>query len=133
MRALFICTNHALMFNLCAVYAMAHASRAVIPKDPGGPFAQRIGVTVGGSTNWALRVGAYQTGRANPSDPKQYTIVVLNWFVVVCRRPFIYQPYCACGQGWCVLNCSLLGYGMQTTPRSPHWSMEPNTREFLAT
>ncbi|KAF8501267.1 glycoside hydrolase superfamily [Gautieria morchelliformis] len=64
-------------------YAMAQASRAVIPKEPGGPFAQRIGVTVGGSLNWALRVGAYQTGRANPSDPKQYSIVVLNWFVVL--------------------------------------------------
>lgn len=61
---------------------MAQTSRAVIPKDVGGPFAQRIGVTVGGTLNWALRVGAYQTGRANPSDPNRYTIVVLNWCVI---------------------------------------------------
>jgi len=60
-------------------YVMAQTSKAVIPKDVGGPFAQRIGVTIGGTLNWALRVGAYQTGRANPSDPKRYTIVVLNW------------------------------------------------------
>ena len=60
---------------------MAHTSRAVIPKDLSGPFAHRIGVTVGGNLNWGLRVGAYQTGRANPSDPDQYTIVVLNWRV----------------------------------------------------
>lgn len=66
----------------CTDYVMAQTSRAVIPKDPGGPFAQRIGVSVGGSFNWALRVGAYQTGRANPADPNQYTLVVLNWFVI---------------------------------------------------
>jgi hypothetical protein len=57
---------------------MAQASRAIIPKDPGGPFGQRIGVTVGGSLNWALRVGAYATGRTS-SEPKRYSLVVLNW------------------------------------------------------
>ncbi|KAF8517702.1 glycoside hydrolase superfamily [Hysterangium stoloniferum] len=60
-------------------YVMAQTSRAVLPKDPGGPFAQRIGVTVGGSHNWALRVGAYSTRRAKSTDPKRWTIVVLNW------------------------------------------------------
>ena len=65
-----------------ADYVMAQTSRAVIPKDPGGPFASRIGVTVGGSLNWALRVGAYRTGRTN-SQPDRYTIVVLNWSVEV--------------------------------------------------
>lgn len=61
-------------------YVMAQTSRAVIPKDPGGPFAQRIGVTVGGSLSWALRVGAYKTGRANTANPDRWSIVVLNWF-----------------------------------------------------
>ncbi|KAF8588225.1 glycoside hydrolase family 30 protein [Ramaria rubella] len=60
-------------------YVMAQTSRAVIPKDPGGPFAQRIGVTVGGTLNWALRVGAYKTGRVNAGDPARWTLVVLNW------------------------------------------------------
>ncbi|GJJ08145.1 hypothetical protein Clacol_002353 [Clathrus columnatus] len=60
-------------------YVMAQTSRALIPKDAGGPFGQRIGVTVNGNLNWALLVGAYQTGRANPSDPDKWSIVVLNW------------------------------------------------------
>ena len=56
---------------------MAQASRAIVPKDPGGPFGQRIGVSVTGSLNWALRVGAYVTGRTS-SAPSRYSIVVLN-------------------------------------------------------
>ncbi|PPQ98667.1 hypothetical protein CVT26_013813 [Gymnopilus dilepis] len=60
-------------------YAMAQASKAIIPKDPGGPFGQRIGVTVQGSLSWALVVGAYVVRRVNPSDWLQYSIVVLNW------------------------------------------------------
>ena len=57
---------------------MAQASKAIIPKDPGGPFGQRIGVTVQGSLSWALVVGAYVVRRVNPSDWLQYSIVVLN-------------------------------------------------------
>ena len=38
-----------------------------------------FGVTVGGNEGWALRVGAYATGRVNPSDWLRYAIVVLNW------------------------------------------------------
>ncbi|KAJ7873048.1 glycoside hydrolase [Mycena olivaceomarginata] len=60
-------------------YAMAQASKAIIPKDAGGPFGQRIGVTVGGELNWALVVGAYVTGRVNPADWLRYSLVVLNW------------------------------------------------------
>ncbi|KAJ7717570.1 glucan endo-1,6-beta-glucosidase [Mycena metata] len=60
-------------------YSMAQASKAIIPKDVGGPWGQRIGVTVGGSLNWALIVGAYVTGRVNPSDWLRYSLVVLNW------------------------------------------------------
>ncbi|KAF8180143.1 glucan endo-1,6-beta-glucosidase [Pholiota molesta] len=33
------------------------------PKDSGGAYGQRIGVSVGGSESWALRVGAYVTSR----------------------------------------------------------------------
>ncbi|KAF8174701.1 glucan endo-1,6-beta-glucosidase [Mycena galopus ATCC 62051] len=60
-------------------YSMAQASKAIIPKDVGGPFGQRIGVTVGGELNWALIVGAYVTLRVNPTDWLRYSIVVLNW------------------------------------------------------
>jgi hypothetical protein len=57
---------------------MAQASKAVIPKDNGGPFGQRIGVSVGGSLSWALRVSAFVTGRVSSSDWDRYSIVVLN-------------------------------------------------------
>lgn len=62
---------------------MAQTSRIVIPKESGAPFAQRIGVTVNGNLNWALVVGAYTAGRANPSDPNRWGLVVLNWYVAV--------------------------------------------------
>ncbi|KAI0270571.1 glycoside hydrolase [Gloeopeniophorella convolvens] len=60
-------------------YSMAQASRAILPRDVNGPFGQRIGVTVNGSLNWALRVGAYVTGRVSSTDWLRYSIVVLNW------------------------------------------------------
>ncbi|KAL0571506.1 hypothetical protein V5O48_010456 [Marasmius crinis-equi] len=60
-------------------YAMAQVSKAIIPKDAGGPFGQRIGVSVGGSLNWALRVGAFVTRRTNSNDWLRYSLVVLNW------------------------------------------------------
>lgn len=64
-----------------AVYSMGHASKAILPRDVGGPFGQRIGVTVGGSLNWALRVGAYVTGRVSSTDWDRYSLVVMNWYV----------------------------------------------------
>ena len=84
------CEFHFILFYLCMpgtcvlrltffpVYSMAQASKAIIPKDAGGPFGQRIGVSVGGSLNWALRVGAYVTGRLSPCDWLRYSIVVMN-------------------------------------------------------
>ncbi|KAG5352372.1 hypothetical protein C0989_002636 [Termitomyces sp. Mn162] len=42
---------------------MAQASKAVYPKDAGGPYGKRIAVSVEGNLNWALRVGAFVTGR----------------------------------------------------------------------
>lgn len=64
-----------------AVYAMAQASRAITPKDPGGPWGQRIGVNVAGDNAWTLGVTAFVTKRNNPSDWWRYSIVVLNWYV----------------------------------------------------
>ncbi|KAJ7119298.1 glycoside hydrolase [Mycena crocata] len=60
-------------------YAMAQASKAILPKDNGGPWGQRIKVSVAGSLSWALRVGAYATGRASSSDWTRYSLVVMNW------------------------------------------------------
>ena len=57
----------------------AQASKAVLPKDVGGPWGQRIGVSVQGSYSWGLVVGAYVTGRVNPTDWNRYSLVVLNW------------------------------------------------------
>ena len=63
------------------VYSMAQASKAILPRDVGGPFGSRIGVTVQGSLGWALVANAFVTGRVNPSDWLRYSIVVLNWYV----------------------------------------------------
>ncbi|KJA25268.1 glycoside hydrolase family 30 protein [Hypholoma sublateritium FD-334 SS-4] len=60
-------------------YSMAQASKAVIPKDAGGPYGQRINVAVGGSLGWALRVSAFVTARVSSSDWLRYSIVVMNW------------------------------------------------------
>ncbi|RDB15100.1 Endo-1,6-beta-D-glucanase [Hypsizygus marmoreus] len=60
-------------------YAMAQASKAILPRDVGGPWGKRIGVSVGGELNWALRVGAYVTGRVSSTDWLRYSLVVLNW------------------------------------------------------
>ncbi|KZV72582.1 glycoside hydrolase family 30 protein [Peniophora sp. CONT] len=60
-------------------YNLAQAARAVNPKDVGGPYGQRIEVTLGGSMSWALRVTAFVTERISSSDWNRYSIVVLNW------------------------------------------------------
>ncbi|KAJ7466148.1 glycoside hydrolase family 30 protein [Mycena galericulata] len=59
-------------------YSMAQASKAIIPKDAGGPWGQRIGVAVDGSLGWALRVGAYTTKRLSSTDWNRYALVVMN-------------------------------------------------------
>ncbi len=59
---------------------MGHASKAILPRDAGGPWGKRIGVSVGGTLNWGLRVGAYVTGRVNSADWLRYSLVVLNWY-----------------------------------------------------
>ncbi|KAF8069316.1 glycoside hydrolase family 30 protein [Lyophyllum atratum] len=60
-------------------YSMAQVSKAIIPKDAGGPYGQRIGVSVTGNLNWALRVGAFVTRRVSSTDWLRYSLVVLNW------------------------------------------------------
>ncbi|KAJ6566886.1 glycoside hydrolase family 30 protein [Mycena capillaripes] len=60
-------------------YSLAQVSKAIIPKDDGGPWGQRIKVSVAGSLNWALRVGAYATGRVSSGDWTRYSLVVMNW------------------------------------------------------
>ncbi|KAF9444952.1 glycoside hydrolase family 30 protein [Macrolepiota fuliginosa MF-IS2] len=60
-------------------YSLAQASKAILPRDVGGPWGKRILVAVGGQLSWALRVSAFVTGRANASDWLRYSLVVLNW------------------------------------------------------
>ncbi|KAF9040063.1 glycoside hydrolase [Panaeolus papilionaceus] len=60
-------------------YMMAQVSKATIPRDIGGPSGKRIKVDVNGNLGWSLRVGAFETGRKNPSDWLRYSLVVLNW------------------------------------------------------
>ncbi|KAJ7290229.1 glucan endo-1,6-beta-glucosidase [Mycena rebaudengoi] len=57
-------------------YAIAHASRAVIPQDK--EFGKLIGSTVSKSHAGSLRVTAYSTARANAKDPTRYSLHVLN-------------------------------------------------------
>lgn len=64
---------------------MAHASKAILPKDAGGPWGQRINNIIGGGATWALTVGAYQTKRLSSTDETRYSLVVLNWCAVVSR------------------------------------------------
>jgi len=63
-------------------YAIAQASKAILPRDVGGPWGKRIKVSVGGRLGGssALTVGAYVTGRVNPSDWLRYSLVVLNQY-----------------------------------------------------
>ena len=69
------CSETILSDYLYTVYGLAHANKAILPRDAGGPWGQRAGVTVGGSKFWSLVVSAYQTGRNNPSDWNRYSLV----------------------------------------------------------
>ena len=70
-----------MMLRTEAVYSMAHASKAVVPADAGGPFAQNIGSSVSGDMAWGLVVSAFVTNRVSPTDPPRYSLVVLNQYV----------------------------------------------------
>ena len=59
---------------------MAQASKAILPRDAGGPWGKRIGVSVGGTLGSSLVVGAYVTGRVNSADWLRYSLVVLNMY-----------------------------------------------------
>ena len=67
---------------------MAQASKAILPRDAGGPWGKRIGVSVGGTLGSSRVVGAYVTGRVNSADWLRYSLVVLNW----CASPHLLWP-----------------------------------------
>ncbi|KAJ7438487.1 glycoside hydrolase family 30 protein, partial [Mycena latifolia] len=60
-------------------WPIAHAGKAIAPRDAGGAFGQRIAVSVGGTYYWSLRVSAYATARLSSTDETRYSLVVLNW------------------------------------------------------
>ncbi|KAJ7149366.1 glycoside hydrolase family 30 protein [Mycena filopes] len=60
-------------------WPIAHAGKAIAPRDAGGAFGQRIGVSVRGTYYWALRVNAYATARLSATDKTRYSLIVLNW------------------------------------------------------
>lgn len=64
------------------VYAMAHTSQAIIPKDPDGPYGKRMKSTISGDLAWTLRISAYVTERSSSTEWKKYNLVVLNWLVL---------------------------------------------------
>ncbi|OSX61843.1 glycoside hydrolase family 30 protein [Postia placenta MAD-698-R-SB12] len=57
-------------------YAIAQASKAILPKDKGGPLGRHIKVDVGGNQN--LVVSFFVTERTSSSDWNRYSLVVLN-------------------------------------------------------
>lgn len=62
-----------------AVYAIAQAGKAILPRDVGGPWGKRVKVSLGGKLGTtALTVGAYVTGRVKSTDWLRYSLVVLN-------------------------------------------------------
>lgn len=70
--------------RLVAVYGLAQANKAVLPRDAGGPWGQRIAASVGGKEDWALVVSAYRTKRKNVEDWDRYSLV---------------STYCLCALG----------------------------------
>ncbi|KAG9037046.1 hypothetical protein FRB95_006899 [Tulasnella sp. JGI-2019a] len=60
-------------------YSLAQGSRAILPKDAGGPWGQRISTTVTGSQAGQLVVTGYVTKRKVATDWPRYSLVVLNW------------------------------------------------------
>jgi len=62
-----------------ADYLLAHSSRIVIPRDSGGGFGSRIGVSVSGTLSWTLNVQAYMIPRNTSTAPAKYGLVVINW------------------------------------------------------
>ena len=65
-------------WNAPIVFAIAHAAKAILPKDVNGPSGRRIGYGLNGNSASALTVGAYVTGRAKAGDPSRYSLVVMN-------------------------------------------------------
>ncbi|KAG8845451.1 hypothetical protein FRB96_002507 [Tulasnella sp. 330] len=60
-------------------YSLAQGSRAILPKDAGGPWGQRLSTTVTGALASELVVTGYVTKRTSSTDWPRYSLVVLNW------------------------------------------------------
>jgi len=60
-------------------FGIAHASKAVIPRDSKGQWAERIDTVVKGPQNDTIIVTAYQTPASNSADFNRYSLVVLNF------------------------------------------------------
>ncbi|THH09659.1 hypothetical protein EW145_g1844 [Phellinidium pouzarii] len=57
-------------------FAMAHASKAILPLNGTGPSGKRIGMSVNGTQASSLTVGAYAT--SDSTDNVRYSLVVMN-------------------------------------------------------
>ena len=57
------------------VFGVAHASKAVIPRDSQGQWAERISTAVTGAQNDTLLVTAYRTPPTNSADLNRYSLV----------------------------------------------------------
>ncbi|KAF5329265.1 hypothetical protein D9619_009010 [Psilocybe cf. subviscida] len=58
---------------------MAQVSKAIIPRDIGGPSGRRIKITVSGELAWTLRVVGFVTQRSSTTEWQRYSLVVMNW------------------------------------------------------
>lgn len=82
----------ALLWSRRLVFGLAHASKAVIPRDETGRWAQRIGSIVSGTAakSGTLTVTAYKTPGTNSSVPgSEYNRYSLVSFVI---RSFPISP-----------------------------------------
>jgi len=57
------------------VFGIAHASKAVIPRDSKGQWAERIDTVVNGPQNDTIIVTAYQTPASHSADFNRYSLV----------------------------------------------------------
>ncbi|KAF8335813.1 glycoside hydrolase family 30 protein [Cantharellus anzutake] len=59
-------------------YGLAHANKAVLPVDAGGPTGERIQSSITGSNAGSLLATTYRIRRSKAGNPTRYTMVVLN-------------------------------------------------------
>jgi hypothetical protein len=71
------------------VFGIAHASKAVIPRDSKGQWAERIDTVVNGPQNETIIVTAYQTPASNSADFNRYNLVSRH-SAFIC---FVFLPF----------------------------------------